>query len=261
MYAKSLKIFFITGAYLHHSCWDEWILFFTKKGYECLAPNWPQKNGSIESLWQRHPDHLLAATTLEDIVDYYTKHISNEQNTTRPILVGHSMGGLIVQILLQNGLGSAGIVIQSIPPLGVFSLDLAFLRSNLGPLGLTSSQRKPYVMSFGLWQYSFTNGMTEQLQRSLYKNYLTAESRILIRGTYSGSAKVNFNKKHSPLLLIAGSNDHMAPASLNYNNYKKYLKNTSLTEYKEFSCRSHFSLMQKGWEEIADYIFNWITSL
>jgi fermentation-respiration switch protein FrsA (DUF1100 family) len=69
---------------------------------------------------------------------------------------------------------------------------------------------------------------------------------------------VDFNNPRAPLLLISGSNDHSIPASLNYSNFKKYKRNKSVTEYKEFPDRNHFVLGQPLWRENADYILSWI---
>ncbi len=113
-------------------------------------------------------------------------------------------------------------------------------------------------MSFRNWQYAFTNGMDCDEQKQSYYKFAIPESKLVVRDTISGAAKVNFENPHAPLLLTSGTEDHSIPASLNYANYKKYKKSNSVTDYKEFKGRNHFVLGQPTWKEDADYIINWI---
>lgn len=113
-------------------------------------------------------------------------------------------------------------------------------------------------MSFSKWQYAFTNGMSCDEQKESYYRFAIPESKLVVRDTITSAAKVDFKKAHAPLLFIAGSSDHTIPASLNYSNYKKYKHPHSVTAFKEFPGRNHFVLGQPGWEEVAEYILEWI---
>jgi len=113
-------------------------------------------------------------------------------------------------------------------------------------------------MSFKTWQYAFTNGMDCDEQKEAYYKFAIPESKLVVRDTVSAAANINFHAPHAPLLLVAGSDDHSIPASLNYANYKKYRKSNSITAYKEFKGRNHFVLGQPTWREDADYIIHWI---
>ena len=113
-------------------------------------------------------------------------------------------------------------------------------------------------MTLKEWQYAFTNGMNLEDQRGSYERYLIPESRRIIRGFLTQTAKVDFSKKREPLLFVSGCNDHMMPANLNFLNYSKYKNSDSITNYKEFEDVNHYLLGGGKWHEIADYIINWI---
>lgn len=249
-------IVFITGAFVHHSCWDEWRQFFEEKGYHTVAPPWPGKEQIAEKLRLRHPDSTIAGIRLAALTDYYSNIA--EDLPQKPILIGHSMGGLIVQLLLQRNLAEAGIAIHSLQPQGVFTFRFSFYKAGWGPLGFFTATEKTYMMSFREWQYAFTNGMTYEEQRDAYYRFVVPESKFVVRDAITIAAKVDFSRPHAPLLFVAGSTDRFIPASLNFSNFKRYSDPGSITAYKEFAGRNHFVLGQDNWEENASYIASWL---
>lgn len=255
---KSLQrtVLFITGAFIGNNCWDEWRIYFEDKGYKALAPSWPYKDDTPEMLRNSQPNAEIASNRLSALTDYF-KAIA-DQLPEKPILIGHSIGGLIVQLLLQKGAGSAGVAIHSVPPRGIITFKLSFLRAGWKALGFFTPARRSYLMSFKGWQYAFANGMNFQFQKDSYYKYVIPESKLVVRDTLSGAARIDFKQPHAPLLLISGSDDHSIPASLNYSNYKRYRKTGSITDYKEFKGRNHLVLAQPGWKENADFILNWL---
>lgn len=255
----SKTIVFITGAFVGTNCWDEWKVFFENKGYKTITPALPHKDASPEELRNRQPNTGIASIRLAELTDYFANII--KKLPEKPILIGHSMGGLIIQLLLQRNIAAAGIAIHSVPPLGVFTFKFSFYKASWGPLGFFTSTKKAFLMNFKQWQYAFTNGMNCDDQTNAYYNFAVPESKLLVRDGLSKAAKVDFNKRHDPLLIISGNGDHFIPASLNYSNYKKYKKNSSVTDYKEFKERNHFVLGQPTWREEADYISAWLNEL
>lgn len=253
---QTKTILFITGAFVHNSCWDDWKTYFEYQGYNTHAPPWPNKDASAEELRNRQPDAAIASNRLAALTDYYSNMV--EQLPEKPILIGHSIGGLLVQLLLQRELAAAGIAIHSVPPQGIMTFKWSLLKAGWGPLGFFTSTRKSYLMSFKQWQYAFTNGMPCQEQKQAYYQQAIPESKLIVRDTITRAARINFEKPHAPLLLTSGSTDHTIPASLNYSNYKKYLKGGSVTDYKEFNGRNHFVLGQSTWKEDAEFILGWI---
>ncbi|MGC4100929.1 alpha/beta hydrolase [Ferruginibacter sp.] len=257
MITSTKTILFITGAFVGNNCWDEWRTYFESKGYKTMAPAWPHKDASPEELRNRQPDAGIASNRLAALTEHYARIA--QSFTEKPILIGHSIGGLIVQLLLQRGLGVCGVAIHPVPPQGIITFKFSFLKAGWGALGFFTPVKKSYLMSFKNWQYAFTNGMDCDAQKEAYYKFAIPESKLVVRDTISKAAKINFENPHAPLLITSGSVDHSIPASLNYANYKKYKKNSSVTDYKEFKGRNHFVLGQPTWKEDADYILEWIT--
>jgi pimeloyl-ACP methyl ester carboxylesterase len=260
MIIQTKSIVFVTGAFVSNSCWDDWRIFFESNGYSTVAPPWPFKNGAAAELRARQPDDTdLAALTLTQLIDCYAEIVKKYRE--KPIIIGHSLGGLITQILVNRDLVAAGVAIHSAPTSGVFPYEFSFLKAGWKSLGLFTSLRKTYLMSFKDWQYAFVNGMPFIEQKAVYDKFIIPESKRVTRGGLTNAAKVDYKKQHAPLLLISGSNDNIIPAHLNKRNYKRYQKNISILEYKEFPGRNHFVLGQTTWKEDADYILDWLRKI
>lgn len=254
--SRPQTILFITGAFITNGCWDQWKVYFETKGYKTFAPSWPHKDATAEVLRNRQPDALVASNRLADLVDYYAGII--KQLPHQPILIGHSIGGLIVQLLLQRGLGALGAAIHPVPPQGIFTLKLSFLKAGWGALGFFTPVKQSYLISYKAWQYGFTNGMDDEEQKEYYYRYAIPESKLIVRDTITKAAKINFKTVRPPLLIISGSTDHSIPASLNYSNFRKYRNNPSVTDYKEFAGHNHFVFGRSTWKENAEYVLEWI---
>lgn len=248
-------VVFIHGMYMTPLCWEGWVKRFESQGYRCLAPAWPGRDKSVEEL--QTPDSKLGKLNLADILAHLTQKI--QALDEKPILIGHSMGGLVTQILNQRGLASAAVAIDSAPPAGVFSMEFSFLKANWGHITPFANPNSPVIMTFERFQYAFVNGMSLDEQRAAFDKYVVPESRAIPRQSLTSVAKIDFKKEQTPLLLIAGGADHIIPASLTKTNYEKYKASPSVTDFKEFAERNHFLLGQKGWEEIADYVLGWLS--
>ncbi len=260
MAIQTKNIVFVTGAFVSNACWDEWRIYFESKGYSTIAPAWPFKNGTAEELRNRQPDDTdLAALTLPQLIDHYIDIVKSYPE--KPIVIGHSLGGLITQIICNRGYAAAAVAIHSVPPQGVFPYEFSFLKAGWRVLGLFTSLKKTYLMSFKKWQYAFVNGMSLREQKEAYEKFTIPESKTVARGGLTSAAKVDFKKAHAPLLLTAGSEGTIIPPHLNRRNYKKYEKNGSVLDYKEFPGRNHFVLGQSVWKEDADYILDWLKRL
>src|ERR1700709_196246 len=173
------SIVFISGTFIGNNCWNEWKLNFENRGYTCLSPAWPNKYDTPEILRNRHPDPAIAANRLNDLTDYYADIV--HASPQKPFIVGHSLGGLIVQLLLQRGLGRAGVAIHSFPPVDVTVLDFSLLKALWSPMGFFSSSKKSYMISFQKWKQIITNGMDCDEQKRLFYKYAIPESKRIIR--------------------------------------------------------------------------------
>jgi pimeloyl-ACP methyl ester carboxylesterase len=253
------SIVFITGAFIGNNCWDEWIEYFEKEGYNCIAPPWPFKVASAEELRNRRDDDAIASNTISSVTDHFKGIIKSLPE--KPILVGHSLGGLIVQLLLQEGLGSAGVAIHSFPPSGVNSFRFSFITAIWETMMLFTSTRKTYMISFRKWRSSIANGNSYEEQKQLYYRYAIPESKKIIRDIYRCSTRIDFSKIRPPILFTSGSSDKLVPASLNYWNYKQYATVDSPAGYTEFNNHNHLVFGQPGWKEEAESVLCWLRDL
>ena len=251
---KPATIVFIHGMYMNSLCWGQWVDRFHVKGYNCITPAWPGRDKPVDVLRKDHPDPELGRLTLTNVVDHLAGTIGKLNE--KPILIGHSMGGLVVQLLIQKGLASAGVAISSAPPMGVFTTSWPFLKSNWPHITPFASQGSSIQMTFERFQYTFVNAMPLVDQQAAFQKFVVPESRRVPRESLT--AKIDFKKQHPPLLFVAGSSDNLIPASLNKTNFNKYKQSASITDYKEFEGRTHFIVGQKGWEEVADYVLSWL---
>lgn len=250
-------VVFITGAFVSHNGWNEWKTYFENKGYTTYNPSWPFKNAPAAELRDRQPnDTDLAALTLTELVDHYANFVKSLPE--KPIIIGHSLGGLITQILVNRDLAAAGVAIHPVPPQGVIPYEFSFLKAGYKVLGLFSSVKKTYLMSLSDWQYAFTNGMTLEEQKKTWAENVVPESKTVGRGGLTSAAAVDFKKAHAPLLITSGEKDNIIPASMNLRNFKAYKNNGSVLDYKEFPGRNHYVLGQPTWTEDADYILDWL---
>jgi pimeloyl-ACP methyl ester carboxylesterase len=256
---NSKTVVFVTGAFVSHNGWSEWQTYFQSKGYTTIAPPWPYKDGTAAELRKKHPSGNpgLAALTLSELVDHYAGII--KKLPEKPIVIGHSLGGLITQIILNRDLAAAAVAIHSVPPQGVFPYEFSFLKAGWRALGFFTSMKKTYLMSFKTWQYAFVNGMSLADQKKAYEESTIPESKTVARGGLTSAAKVDFKKAHAPLLLTSGSTDHIIPAHLNLRNFKKYKRRSdSILDYKEFPGINHFVVGLPTWKHDADYILQWL---
>jgi pimeloyl-ACP methyl ester carboxylesterase len=237
--------------------WTPWVKYFEDKGYKCHAPAYPFHEGSPGAL-RNSINPELGNVTFKQVIDSLSEFIDTLPE--KPILIGHSMGGLAVQKLLCLNEGAVGISIDPAPPAGLFSLKWSFLKSNLSTVNPFKGN-SVCLPDLEWFHYAFCNTMTTEETESEYNKYVVPESRNIARSSTGKDGRIDFSKPHSPLLIIAGEKDNIVPASLVRKNFKAYNGNQSRTEFIEFSGRTHYICCQPNWEEVAFYIAGWIRNL
>ncbi len=253
---KNKIIVFVHGMFMTPLCWEHWIKRYGAKGYRCLAPAWPLRDQPIEIQRRNHPDARLGRLKFQDVVDAMTDFVKTLDE--KPALIGHSMGGLVVQLLLQRDLAVAGVAIDPAPPMGVFTTAWSFVKANFPAINPFVPVTRPVEMSFEGFQYAFVNTLPPLEQRAAYDRYVVPELRGVPTQSLTSAGRVDFRKPRPPLLITAGERDHIIPASLNRTNYKRYQPSAGITDLKEFAGRDHFLICEKGWEEVADYSLAWL---
>jgi pimeloyl-ACP methyl ester carboxylesterase len=254
-------IVLIHGLWMTPRSWEGWIDRYQKAGYKVIAPSWPGLEGEVEAI--RRDPSPLKGLKLKTVVDHYDRII--RKLDAQPILMGHSFGGLIVQMLVDRGLGSAAVVLASAQTAGIPVLPLSTIWSTIGVLGNPFSMNGATSLSPGKFNYAFTNELNATESRKVYDRLqIPAANRMLWDGAFSllnprAASEVDYtNNERAPLLFIAGGRDHLVPPAINKANVRKYVENSNAhTDYREFPNRTHHTLGQKGWEEVADHAIQW----
>lgn len=257
---SSKTIVLIHGLWVTPRSWEKFQGYYESRGYRVLAPAWPGIKGEVEDM-QRDASSFNGIG-LEQVVAHYTKII--EALPEKPILMGHSYGGLITQILVDRGLGAAGVAIDSVPAKGIKLLPFSTIEALTPALANPLTAKRTYLFPFARWWRVFANSLNESEARAAYARYaIPAPGKAIFQAALSNvtpgsAAAVNFrNADRAPLLFIGGGNDVIMPASLNRKNFRKYRHSPAVTEYKEFAGRSHFIIGEAGWEQVADYALDW----
>lgn len=255
-------IVLIHGLWLTPRSWEHFRRAYESQGCKVLAPAWPRMTGEVEEI--RRDPSALAGLGVHEIADHYEKIVRGLDRA--PILIGHSFGGLVVQMLLDRGLGAAGVAIDSVVPKGVLTLPFSAIRAANPVLSNPLNYRRTVTLTFAQFRYGFANIMSEAEARAAYERYaIPGPGRPIFQtataNLYPAAAtKVSFsNASRAPLLLIAGSNDHQIPPAMNRTTLRKYARTEAITELKEFPNRSHLIVAQPGWEEVASFALTWAT--
>ena len=253
-------IVLIHGLWMTPLSWEHWIERYTDRGYRVLAPAWPGLDVGEDQV-RADPD-AISGLSIEVIVEHYDEII--RELDTRPIIMGHSFGGAFTEILLDRGLGAAGVAIDAAAVKGVARLPFAQLKSGFPVLENPANNRRSVMLTPEEFHYAFTNTMSEEESQKVYERYaVPGPGHILFQGAFANfnpnaATKVDFhNDDRAPLLLIAGEADHTVPAVVDRSTAKHYRQSKAVTDYKEFPGRSHFIIGQEGWEEVADYALDW----
>ncbi len=244
---------------MHSSSWQQWMVYFNEQGYKTLNPGWPGDSNSVAEC--RANPQLIANRGVTEIVDNYAKLISTLPEL--PIVIGHSFGGLIAQILLGRGLAIGCVAINPAPLKGVTQLPFSALKASFPVLGNPFNLKKAKSLSYEQFRYGFANAISEKEAKDLYERWtIPAPCRPLFQAATASFAgietKVNTqNKTRGPLLITGGEKDNQAPPILGEASLKKY--NTSvISEFKLFEGRGHSLIVDNGWKEIAEYSQTWL---
>ncbi len=253
-------IVLVHGLWVTPRSWENWITHYESKGFTVLAPAYPGFEIEVEAI-NADPsmmDHL----TLNQIVVHLEKIL--RELPTRPIITGHSAGGVLTQILLDHGFGAAGVAMCSAPTEGVTVTPLSQVRSTFPVLKNPANRHRAVGFDFDQWRYAFTNSFPEDEAREAYERYaVPAPGGIVWRGVLANfqpghqDAWVDYhNDNRAPLLFISAAEDHIMPPSVQRSNARHY-KSKALTEVIEFPGFSHLLPGQKGWEQVADHALDW----
>jgi non-heme chloroperoxidase len=254
-------VVFVHGLWLHADSWGAWVDLFREAGYAPAAPGWPGDASTIEDT-RSHPKSV-AGHGIDDVVEHYAGMIGALD--AKPIVVGHSFGGLIAQRLLGQDLAAAGVAIDPAPIKGVLSLPLSALRVASVALRNPANKKRAVALTAEQFRYGFGNALTDTESNELYERWtIPSPGKPLFEAAAANlsprsPAKVaTDNATRGPLLLTAGGKDHTVPASISKSTLKLYRKSPAVTDYKEFPDRGHSLTIDAGWREVADAVLAWL---
>jgi pimeloyl-ACP methyl ester carboxylesterase len=254
------SIVLIHGLWMTPLSWEHWIDRYDDRGYHVIAPAWPGMDIDIERL--RRDPSPIARLTVSEIVNHYARVIRELRRP--PIIIGHSFGGAFVQLLLDRGLGAAGVAIDSAPVRGVRRVARSTIRSTFPVLRSPANRRKAVPLTREQFHYAFANELSERESAAAYERYhVPAAGGVLFEGAMANLSsrsrlRVDFgNDNRAPLLFVAGGADHVVPPAANRTNARLYRRSRAITAYQEFPGRCHFTLGQDGWAAVADFALDW----
>ena len=255
-------IVLVHGFWVTPLSWEKWVERYEGRGYRVLTPTYPGFEVGIEAL--REDPSPIEALTFPAVAEHIGGIIDGLEKP--PIIVGHSAGGVLTQILLDRGHGAAGVAIDSVPAEGVRVVPVSQIRSLFPILKNPANRHKAVGLTPEQWHYAFANTLSREESDAAHERYhIPASGRLVWVGATANftpghqEAYVDFrNEDRAPLLFIAGSEDNIMPPAVNQSNANHYRHAKSPTEYKEFEGRSHYSVIGgEGWEEVADYALEW----
>ncbi len=247
-------LLFVHGMYMNGRSRAPWVERAIAAGFDCVAPSWPFHEGEPAEL-RRRIDPKLGSLTFGDVVQHLQEVIGRMPGP--PLAVGHSVGGLVVQRLVNAGLARAGVAISSAPARGIISLDPHFVRANFPHVNPFAGGR-PVIMTPARFHYAFCNTMTREQSDLAFERYVVPESRNVPRSTLTRSGRIDWPREHPPLLFLTGDSDHLCPLDAVRRNAAAYRRSPSSVRLRVFPGRCHLICNQEGWEEVADAAFSFL---
>jgi pimeloyl-ACP methyl ester carboxylesterase len=253
-------IVLVHGLWLTPRSWEGWKKRFESRGRDVHTPAWPRMRGEVEDL--RRDPSALNGLGVAEIVDHYATFIRGLDRP--PVIMGHSFGGLVTELLLDRGLGACGVAISPAPVKGILRLPPAQIKAAFPVLGNPANRGKTVELTPEQFHYGFTNTMSDAESKEAYERYeVPGPGRVIFQAAFANfnpraATKVDFHKDdRAPLLVIGNDQDHTVPASVSKEAAGRFGKSNAVVDYHEFAGRPHFTAGAPGWEEVADYALDW----
>jgi non-heme chloroperoxidase len=259
-----VPVVFVHGLWLHSTSWEPWAELFRGAGYDPLAPEWPGVPDTVTEA-REHPEGQ-AGVGIDQVIEHFAGIVENLPEP--PVLVGHSFGGLVVQALLDRGLGRAGVAIDPAPIRGVLRLPAAQLRSALPVLRNPANRNRAVSLTPDQFRSAFGNALPTEESDRLHEQWtIPGPGRPLFQAalantTPKGRAATAVDTRRAdrgPLLIISGGADRTVPDSISRATHKLYRKTAAVTEFHRFPDRGHSLTVDSGWAQVAQTALDWLS--
>ncbi|MGZ4476110.1 MAG: alpha/beta hydrolase [Nocardioides sp.] len=259
--SEHAPVLFIHGLWLHARSWDAWVDRFTAAGYDASAPGWPGDPDTVLEA-RAHPE-AIADHDIDDVVAHYADIIATLP--TRPILVGHSFGGMIAQRLLGEDLAAAAIAIDAAQIKGVLPLPLSALKATLPVFKNPANKHRAVSLTAEQFRFAFGNAIAPEESDELYERWtIPAPGKPLFEAAaanfnpHSPAKVATDNGGRGPLLLIMGGQDNTVPEAVTKATLKQYRHSAAVTDLLEFADRAHSLVIDHGWGDVAEASLSWL---
>src|SRR3569833_527652 len=254
-------VVFIHGLWLLPSSWANWAEFFEQAGYAALTPDWPDDPLTVEQA--RAEPEVLAGKSLKQVADHTAEVLA--ALARKPVVMGHSTGGLVAQMRAGRGRAAATVAIDPGVFRGVLPLPLSVLKG-VGPFLLDPRTRgKALTLTFDQFRYGWANALDQAEAKELYEKFHVAGSgQALVQ---MGNANINPSTEaqvdtkptaRGPLLIIDGEKGHTVPWALAHAAYKLQSRNPGVTEIVMLAGRGHSLTIDHGGREVAQTALHFV---
>lgn len=254
-------VLFIHGLWLHARSWDDWIDLFTAAGYDSSAPGWPGDPATVDQA-RANPEQI-ADHGIDDVVEHFAGVIA--ELPAKPILVGHSFGGMIAQRLLGEDLAAAVVAIDAAQIKGVLPLPLSALKATLPVFRNPANRHRAVSLTAEQFRFAFGNAIPPEESDALFERWtIPAPGKPLFEAAAANfnphsPAKVDTaNSGRGPLLLVTGGKDNTVPEAVTRATLKQYRHSDAVTDFQEFADRGHSLTIDHGWRDVADTSLAWL---
>ena len=255
-------VVFVHGLWLLAGSWDPWRAHFDQAGYTTLAPGWPDDPETVEEA-RAHPEPM-AGKSVGAITDHFAEVIG--KLTRKPVVIGHSFGGLITQKLAGQGLAAASVPIDPAPYRGVLPLPASALKSGFPVLKSPANRKGTVMLSYEQFRFAFANVVSEDEAKQLYDTFpVPGPGLPLFQSAFANinpgsETKVDTRtEQRGPMKLVGADQDHTVPWSIVNYEYKLQKRNPSLTALEHMTGRGHSLVFDSGWRDVADVALRFVS--
>jgi pimeloyl-ACP methyl ester carboxylesterase len=247
-------VVFVHGLWLLASSWKRWAALFEEAGYTAVTPGWPEDPETVAQA--RANPQALAGKTVGKVAAHLDEVLGRLER--KPALVGHSFGGLLVQLLAGEGLAEVTVAIDPAPFRGVLALPLSALRAASPVLVNPLNRTRAVSLSYRQFRYAFANAVEEQEARELYDTFAVPapgaplfQAALANLNPWTELKPDTANPARGPLLIASGERDNTVPWAITNAVYKRQARNQGVTEIARIPDRGHGLTIDSGWREVA----------